>query len=275
MDGTVDRLQSAVIAELRHEFPAVDAAGITSLSDMICSINNATGETFYIIIDEWDMLFREAKNDFSIQKKYIDFLRSLFKDSPTACCICGAYMTGILPIKKYGTSSALTDFKEFSMLNPGELAEYVGFTTDEVQAICSQRRVDFSQMQHWYDGYQFRQVGHIYNPNSVLEASLSKLFTGYWNKTETYEQLKIYLDLNIEGLKDNVIAMLGGQRCRVDADSFSNDLSSVDTRDKVLTLLIHLGYLAYDSSKSEVFIFSSRGNFQSTPLPNIMIKMYT
>ncbi len=254
VDGTVDRLQSAIIAELKHEFPDVNAAGITSLSDMICAINNATEESFYIIIDEWDMLFREAKNDFAIQKKYIDFLRSLFKDHPTACCICGAYMTGILPIKKYGTSSALTDFKEFSMLNPGELAEYVGFTTTEVQAICNKRGVDFSLMQHWYDGYQFRQVGHIYNPNSVLEASLSKLFTGYWNKTETYEQLKIYLDLNIEGLKDNVVAMLGGQRCRVDADSFSNDLVSVDTRDKVLTLLIHLGYLAYDSSKSEVFI---------------------
>ncbi len=254
VDGTVNRLQERIIAELKLEFPDVDASGVSSLSDMICAINNAAGVSFYIIIDEWDMLFREAKNDFALQKSYIDFLRSLFKDSQTASCLCGAYMTGILPIKKYGTSSALTDFKEFSMLDPGELAEYVGFTTEEVQNICRRRDVDFAKMQYWYDGYQFRQVGHVYNPNSVLEASLSKRFIGYWNKTETYEQLKIYLDLNVDGLKDNVIAMLGGQRCRVDADSFSNDLVSVDTRDKVLTLLIHLGYLAYDGDQSEVWI---------------------
>ncbi len=247
-------LQSRLIRELQHEFPAVDASGIETIADMLCAINDATGETFYVIIDEWDMLFREAKQEADIQKQYINFLRDLFKDAQISRCLCGVYMTGILPIKKYGTSSALTDFTEFTMVNPRELSEYVGFTTEEVRTICEKQGADFAAMQRWYDGYQFKRVGHVYNPNSVLEAALSKEFVGYWNQTEYFEQLQAYLDLNVEGLKDSVVAMLGGQRCRVDVGSFANDLTSVDTRDKVLTLLIHLGYLAYDAAASEVYI---------------------
>lgn len=254
VDKALDFLQSELIDDLKKEFSNVDASNVRSLADMIRTVYEATGERFYIIIDEWDALFREAKNDISIQKKYIDFLRELFKDAQLTRCICGAYMTGILPIKKYGTSSALTDFSEFSMVDPGELAEYVGFTEEEVQRICAQRNVDFKKMRYWYDGYQFDKVGHIYNPNSVIKAAFSKKFKCYWNKTETYELLKLYLDLNVEGLKEGVISMLGGQRCRIDVDSFSNDLVSVDSKNKVLTLLVHLGYLAYDSERSEVYI---------------------
>ena len=251
---TLDLLQAELLDDLKQEFPEVDASAVFTVEDMIRAVNDATGERFYIIIDEWDMLFREAKDDLCIQKKYIDFLRGLFKDARLARCLSGAYMTGILPIKKYGTSSALTDFAEFSMVDPGELAEYVGFTTQEVQAVCAERGADFAQMQRWYDGYQFDRIGHVYNPNSVLKASLSGKFKGYWNRTETFEGLRLYLELNVEGLKDSVIAMLGGQRCRVDVGSFSNDLLSVDTRDKVLTLLVHLGYLAYDDGRAEVRI---------------------
>ncbi len=253
-DKALDLLQAKLLKELKREFPDVDASEAVTLADMICAVNDATGETFYIIIDEWDVLFREAKDDVSTQKNYILFLRSLFKDAQVSRSLCGAYMTGILPIKKYGTSSALTDFSEFTMVDPGALAEFVGFTTEEVQAICRERGTDFTQMQRWYDGYQFDRVGHVYNPNSVLKASLSNKFKCYWNQTETFEALKLYLDLNVEGLKDSVIAMLGGQRRRVDVGSFANDLLSVDTRDKVLTLLVHLGYLAYDDDKAEVYI---------------------
>ncbi len=253
-DKTLDLLQTELLDDLKKEFPEVDASEVRTVEDMIRAVNDATGERFYVIIDEWDMLFREAKDDPLVQEKYIDFLRGLFEDARLARCLCGAYLTGILPIKKYGTSSALTDFTEFSMVDPGELAEYVGFTTEEVRAICVKQGVDFAQMQHWYDGYSFARSGRVYNPHTVLKASLSKKFKGYWNQTETFEGLRLYLDLNVEGLKDSVIAMLGGQRCHVDVGSFSNDLLSVDTRDKVLTLLVHLGYLAYDDDKAEVRI---------------------
>lgn len=52
--------------------------------------------------------------------------------------------------------------------------------------------------------------------------------------------------MNYEGLKDDVILMLAGGRCKVDPTGFKNDLSEINSRDDVLTVLIHLGYLSYD-----------------------------
>lgn len=47
-----------------------------------------------------------------------------------------AYITGILPIKKYGTQSALNNFREHTMVSPSHMAEYIGFTELEVKTLC-------------------------------------------------------------------------------------------------------------------------------------------
>lgn len=163
-------------------------------------------------------------------------------------------MTGILPIKKYGTQSALTDFYEFSMLDPGPLAEFIGFTEEEVYVLCEQYGLDFNEARKWYDGYQFDKTEHVYSPNSIIKAILNRRFDNYWTQTETYESLKIYIDMNFDGLKDAVVDMLGGRRRRIDTGTFQNDITSLESSDDVFTLLVHLGYLAYDIDRKEVFI---------------------
>lgn len=72
--------------------------------------------------------------------------------------------------------------------------------------------------------------------------------------TETYESLKIYIDLDADGLKEAVVQMIGGARCRIDTGTFQNDMMSITGRDDVLTLLIHLGYLAYEADTKTVHI---------------------
>ena len=99
-----------------------------------------------------------------------------------------------------------------------------------------------------------RNVGAVYNPQSVVFSVLSGEFGNYWNQTETYEALKIYIDLNYDGLKDQIIRMIQGETVGIDIGSFNNDLTSFASRDDVITLLIHLGYLGYDSKYQEVFI---------------------
>jgi hypothetical protein len=168
--------------------------------------------------------------------------------------LVGAYMTGILPIKKYGTQSALTDFKEYTMLEPKMLEKYVGFTEDEVRNLCEEYGMDFGEMKRWYDGYSFTNVTSVYSPNSVMEAVLNEKIGNYWTKTETYESLKIYIDMNEDGLKEAIVQMLGGARLRIDVGTFQNDLTSITCRDDVLTLLIHLGYLAYDEQAESAYI---------------------
>ncbi|MCD8124690.1 MAG: ATP-binding protein [Lachnospiraceae bacterium] len=248
-------IQDHVIEELRAKYPTCIKKDEQNLADTLLKVCQQTNEPFIMIIDEWDALFREAKENHPLQVEYIQFLRGLFKAGPaTDKTIAAAYMTGILPIKKYGTQSALTDFREFTMTNPAKLAQYVGFTEPEVQNLCSEFQMDFESMKIWYDGYSFSRVSHVYSPNSVMNAVQNEEFRAYWSSSETYESLKNYITEDFDGLKDAIVQMLGGQHIHVDTMTFQNDMTSFKSRDDVITLLIHLGYLAYDSTKDEVFI---------------------
>ncbi len=240
--------------ELLEEFPDVAPHKTMPLNERLVAISLKTGRKFFVIIDEWDALFREAENNKRLQKKYIDFLRGLFKGSDVQQYLQGCYMTGILPIKKYGTQSALTDFAEYTMVKPGELGEFIGFTEKEVKGLCEERSLDFNEMRRWYDGYHFVGVGHVYNPRSVVDAIEFRECASYWTATASYESLKTYIELNFDGLLDAVTDMLGGVRQKVDVVNFENDLSTINDRDDVLTLLIHLGYLGYDSKASQAYI---------------------
>ncbi len=251
----VQDIQDAVIRELRQAYPEYVREEEQNLAEALVCISHAIQNEFIIIIDEWDALFREAKNDDLLQKEYIQLLRGLFKGGPaTDESIAAAYMTGILPIKKYGTESALTDFQEFTMTDPDELAPYVGFTESEVRELCKQYHADFEDMKCWYDGYYFDNIGSVYSPNSVMSAIRRKSCRNYWTSSETYESLKNYISMNLDGLGDAVISMLGGQRQKVEPLYFQNDLTSLTNKNHVLTLLVHLGYLAYHQKSKEVCI---------------------
>lgn len=165
--------QKEVISELCKAYPDCVDIDDSYLPLVLAKINVATGDRFIIIIDEWDCLFREDKNDIKVQEEYIVLLRGLFKGNQADRFVKLAYLTGILPIKKYGTQSALNNVREFTMVNPGALAEYVGFTEEEVYSLCKKYNMDFQETKNWYDGYRFRKVKSIYNPKSVVEAMLN------------------------------------------------------------------------------------------------------
>jgi hypothetical protein len=248
----VKYIRKEVLSELIEVYPEIKQGD--SISTMLSNITQATGNKFVFIIDEWDMLFREAKDDEELQKEYIYLLRGLFKSNLTDKSIEAAYITGILPIKKYGTQSAMTDFREYSMLMPEPLESYVGFTEDEVRKLCENSKLDFADVQHWYDGYVVGDGIHIYSPKSVMDAVERNRLGNYWTRSETYESLKLYIDMDYDGLKEDVIQMLGGAHCKVKTIGFQNDMTSIKNKDDVLTLLVHLGYLAYDSNEKKVYI---------------------
>ena len=166
----------------------------------------------------------------------------------------GVYMTGILPIKKYKTESALNNFIEYSMIDPGKMARFFGFTKEEVRVLASQHSSDFDELEKWYDGYQIGDELSMFNPNSVIQAVNKNKCRSYWASTGAFEAVAHYIQMNYEGLKDDIIKMLGGGRCKVKTSKFSNDMHRVDNRDDVLTVLIHLGYLSYDWDKEECYI---------------------
>jgi hypothetical protein len=268
VEDSLKRLVGRVLDELDERYPGVrfDASDFTFSFD---KFYRKTNTQFVVVIDEWDAVFRVRQRDKDGQKRYLDFLRDWLKDKPY---IALAYMTGILPIKKYGEHSALNMFTEYSMEAPRQLAPYTGFTENEVIALCSKYGMDYAEVSAWYDGYvisdriapekraayrQGQYDGHkiaIYSPLSVVESMTTGQIRNYWNKTETYEALAEYIRKDFDGLKDAVALLMDGGRLPIDTSSYQNDMTTFHSRDDVLSLLIHLGYLGYDDERGEVFI---------------------
>ena len=250
IDDMLNLIKKSVLWELLEEYPNLRYFNTENLTRTMQDIYNNKKCPFIIIIDEWDCVFRENRMNREAQEKYLDFLRDLMKDKGY---IYLAYMTGILPIKKYGTHSALNMFDEFSMLEPGPLAPYVGFTEDEVEKLCTDYKISVDEVKSWYDGYAFDNVS-VYSPRSVVSCMRLGKIGNYWNQTETFEALKDYIEMNFEGLRDDVLSMLAGETVPVNTGSFTNDMTTFRTEDDVFTLLVHLGYLAYDEKNKCVYI---------------------
>ncbi|MCD7950694.1 MAG: AAA family ATPase [Erysipelotrichaceae bacterium] len=240
-----------LMMEIKQEFSYVSFYDENNLSLSLRNVYSQTKERFIFIVDEWDCVLRDNDATEEKKKEFLLFLRTLFKTQPYVELV---YMTGILPIKKYGDESALNMFDEVSMLDPLGLESFMGFTEDEVKDLCKNNHVDFKEMQLWYDGYHFKNGVSIYSPRSIIQALIYKECKSYWTNTGTFGTLKDYIRENRDGLKDDIIELLAGKSLTVNTKTFQNDMSKFSSKDDVLTLLIHLGYLGYDSTRQEVSI---------------------
>lgn len=252
-------LNTDIIKEVGGVYQNVPVLEGDDLMQYLIRVSLKTGDKFIIIIDEWDAILRECgqmpyDGQQTVSDIYVNWLRRLFKSEPATQVFAGVYLTGILPIKKYKTQSALNNFKEFSMVTPGAMARYFGFTKDEVKGLAMKHDMDFDELEKWYDGYQIGSEMTMFNPNSVMEAIRNEWCENYWSKTGAYDAISEYIVMNYEGLKDDIILMLAGGRCKVNPVGFKNDLTEVYNRDDVLTVLIHLGYLSFDRVKKECFV---------------------
>lgn len=220
-----------------------------SLNDFLLRcVETEGGKPFIFIIDEWDVVIREALDDPEAQSAYLNLLRGWFKNENfTPKAVAAAYMTGILPIKKDGSQVAISDFKEYSVIKSRKFGPYVGFTEDEVRSLCDKHHADFETMKQWYDGYSLKGVGSVYNPNSVMEAIACDEFDSYWSESSASEPLMDYISKDYHGLTKTIAELIGGLEVKVNTTGFANDLTTFKGKDDVLTLLIHLGYLAYDA----------------------------
>ena len=249
----VSYISEQTISELKEYYPHILPEKIRSLPESLSRINAATGTKFIVIIDEWDVLIRDEASDVRTQEEYINFLRAMFKGTEPTKYIQLAYLTGILPVKKEKTQSALNNFKDYSMLYAGPIAPYVGFTETEVQKLCEGYGQKFEEVKRWYDGYQIGKY-HVYNPNAVVNLMLEGEFQSYWSGTASYEAIVPLINMDFDGLRGAVIEMLSGDHVPIDITSFQNDTVSFANKDDVLTYLIHLGYLAYDRTFKTAFI---------------------
>lgn len=252
-DHVISYITDQTIEELRAYYPEELSEEIHFLSEALSRINLMTGKKFVVIIDEWDVLIRDEAANYKIQEEYISFLRGLFKGIEPTKYIQLAYLTGILPIIKEKTQSALNNFDEFTMLSASNLAPYIGFTEDEVRKLAEEYQLDFYEVKKWYDGYLLDDF-QVYNPRAVVSAMLKGKFRSYWTETASYEAIVPLINMNYDGLKSAVIEMLSGASVKVNTASFKNDTVHIQSKDDVLTYMIHLGYLGYDQTSRTAFV---------------------
>ena len=234
------------IAEAQPDVRVSDDLPTTMLNAV-----NAMGGRFIMIIDEWDAPIREYPQGALV---YLELLRQLFKNSAiTPRLFAAVYMTGILPIKKVKGQSAVSDFKEYTMLRPGPFAPYVGFTEREVRELCGKYNCGFSEMKRWYDGYELKNVGAVYNPNSVMSAIEYHEYASYWSQSSAANNLMDFIRWDVDGLRQAIIELMGGVEIEIDTGGYDNDLS-YQNRDAALTMFTHLGYLSYNQDKHAVKI---------------------
>ena len=242
-----------ILGEFKDTFQTVKFKDSDSLALAMMKVYAATGETFVVIIDEYDVLVREKVSS-ELFQSYLSFLNGLFKNADLSPAISLAYLTGILPIVRDKIQSKLNLFTEYSMTNPMNLAEFVGFTATETQGLCEQYGMDYDECKRWYDGYDLKTVKEVFSPRSVVSAMMNREYGSYWTQTGSYEALKLYILMNFKGMKEDVVTMMGGGKVFVEVDSYLNTMTDFRGKHDVFTYLIHLGYLAYDRENQLCYI---------------------
>ena len=250
----VGQMDARLKEDIQTAYQDIPVKEDDDLMDYLVRIVAAKQQPFIFIIDEWDAICREFAPGTPAMDSYLNWLRRMFKGGQSMQVFAGVYMTGILPVKKYNTQSALNNFVEYSMIKAGPLSQFFGFTKDEVRALAEKHGMDFDELEKWYDGYQIGRQSSMFNPNSVMMAIFNDSCESYWASTGAYDAVTHYIQMNYEGLKDDIINMLAGGRCAVDPTMFNNDMSVILSKDDVLTVLIHLGYLSYDWKNKKCYI---------------------
>ena len=253
-DDIVEKVDSALLADISNAYPDVAVGKKDRLMDYLLRVSISKQEQFVFIIDEWDAICREFAPGTKAMDTYVNWLRRMFKSQDAIRVFACAYMTGILPIKKYKTESALNNFVEYSMVEPMDMGPFFGFTKGEVRLLAKKYSIDFDELVKWYDGYQIGDELSMFNPNSVMMALKSKRCRSFWGATGAFDAVADYISMDFDGLKDYIVRLMAGNRCPVDPTGFQNDISIISNRDDALTVLIHLGYLSYDWKEGECYI---------------------
>jgi len=239
--------KSRLTKDIKELWPDVEISD--DIPDMLSEIQSKTGEGFIFIIDEWDFIFNNNLFTKEERDKFLLFLKNLLKDrSYVELC----YMTGVLPIAKYCIGSALNMFQEFNFLNDNIYHTYYGFTTEEVENLCSkQDKITMKDLKEWYDGYKIQDID-IYNPRSVISALTRGICQSYWTNTGPMDEIIYHINQNIEEVKNDVVQMVSNIPVEIRLKGYSAEQLTLETRNQILSAMTVYGFLTYHDETLEI-----------------------
>lgn len=245
--GTIER---RLLRDLRKAYPGVDLDENDSMGAILRTISlENRNEKFILIFDEWDYVFHRDYFTTADRGRFTAFLGDLTKGR---AYIEMAYMTGVLPIRKFSASDTMNHFYEYNMANSIRFSEYFGFTNEEVDELYQRYlkqtpspAVSREDLSEWYDGYHVERKESIYNPNSVVLALTENRIGGYWAKAGEYDELKDYVLDDTDGVKDAVMLLVAGEPIRIAMDEYATTANVLENRDEILSVMTVYGYLNY------------------------------
>ncbi|MDE7415653.1 MAG: ATP-binding protein [Lachnospiraceae bacterium] len=235
----ISLIKKSIKSDIMETYPDMKIEDFYTIPDIL----TATKEQFIFIIDEWDYIF--SHNLFpESHGKFLEFLRNLLKDRSYVAL---TYMTGVLPIKKYSTGSALNMFDEYTMLNDFFFEEYFGFLESEVEELCQrQNKVPLDAIRDWYNGYQTSFGTRIYNPRSVVLALINGHCRSYWTRMGKMDEVLFFLKYNIGDVREDVVKMVNNIPVRIDIEEeYSAGQENPQNREEIYSAMIIYGLLSY------------------------------
>ena len=235
----IGSIKSILEYEIKKSYPHIEEHRYDNTSDLL----HKSGDKFIFIFDEWDFIFNKELF-IDNQNDFLEFLRGLLKDNPYVS-LC--YMTGILPIKKHSSNSALNMFDEFTFLNDGIYDDYFGFSENEVkQIVQKQSKLTYKDLEKWYNGYFTEDGNRIYNPRSVVKALETGKLRSYWTNTGKMDEVLQYLKYNTLEVRDDVVKLVNNQVVRVNIrEEYRAGQRTPKTRLEIYSAMIVLGFLSY------------------------------
>ena len=235
----IQSIRNYLKQDLREAYPSLAAKEYDSLGRMLA----ATGDTFIFILDEWDSIFYRPFMKEEDKYAYLEFLRDLLKDQPYVEL---AYMTGVLPIAKYGSTSTINMFREFHFMEDGIYDVFFGFTEEEVQTLCEKHtKVSYQELKQWYDGYQTSEGKSLFNPRSVSYALMDGVCRNYWTETGPMNEVADCIEHNVDEVREDIVQMVAGIPVEVDLQGYSAAELQMNTRDEILSAMVVYGFLSY------------------------------
>jgi len=245
----VNRYISMIYDDLKEQY-SININNNMVVSDVFNAVYNQTGESFVFILDEWDYIFNNNLFSENDRKSFLKFLEDLLKDKSYVDL---AYMTGVLPIAKYSTSSTINMFKEYNTLNDNKYYKYFGFSMEETKSLCDkQSEVTFDELKNWYDGYKTFKGEDIFNPRSVSYALSDGVCQSYWTNTGPMDEIIYYINNGVGDIKDDVVNMISGIPLEIKLKGYSAEQKELNTRNQILSAMTIYGFLSYHDKTLEI-----------------------
>ncbi len=239
----IGRYISLLSEDLKACYPDLKLNENLSMSDIFTQVYQKYSQSFIFIIDEWDYIFNNNLFSKEDRENFLQFLKDLLKDRPYVEL---AYMTGVLPIAKYSSGSALNMFKEYNMLNDSKYDKYFGFTLPEVESLCKkQNKVTFNELKAWYDGYKTSSGLDVFNPRSVVYALSDGVCQSYWTNTGPMDEILYYINSDVDAVKDDVVKMVSEVPLEIKLKGYGAEQKELNNRNQILSAMTIYGFLSY------------------------------